>query len=96
MVKKPPTNAGNEGSTPGSRRSSGEGAGNPLQYSCLGNPMGKGPCGYSPWGHKELDKTQRLNSSNNKYLVQFITEVIWTLKVFGRWVEFTMVSLTEI
>ena len=27
------------GSIPGSRRSSGEGNVNPLQYSCLGNPM---------------------------------------------------------
>ena len=27
---------------PGSRRSSGKGNGNPLQYSCLGNPMDKG------------------------------------------------------
>ena len=30
---------GDVGSTPGSGRSSGEGNGNPLQYSCLGNPM---------------------------------------------------------
>ena len=32
-------NAGNLGLTPESRRSSGEGNGNPLQYSCLGNSM---------------------------------------------------------
>ena len=32
-------NAGDPGSTPGLRRSSGEGNGNPLQYSCLENPM---------------------------------------------------------
>ena len=30
------------GSIPGSERSSGEGNGNPLQYSCLENPMDKG------------------------------------------------------
>ena len=30
------------GSIPGLRRSSGEGNGNPLWYSCLGNPMGRG------------------------------------------------------
>ena len=29
-------------SIPGSRRSSGEGNGNPLQYSCLGNPTDRG------------------------------------------------------
>ena len=32
-------NAGDTGLIPGSGRSSGEGNGNPLQYSCLGNPM---------------------------------------------------------
>ena len=31
-------NAGNPGFIPGSGRSPGEGNGNPLQYSCLGNP----------------------------------------------------------
>ena len=35
-------NAGDPGSIPGSRRSSGEGNGNPLQYSCLENPMDRG------------------------------------------------------
>ena len=31
------------GSIPGSARSPGEGNGNPLKYSCLGNPMDRGP-----------------------------------------------------
>jgi len=35
-------NAGEAGSIPGLRRSPGEGNGNPLQYSCLGNPMDRG------------------------------------------------------
>jgi len=42
VVKNPPANAGDVrdmGSRPGLRRSSGEGNGNPLQYSCLENPM---------------------------------------------------------
>ena len=42
MVKNSPTNAGDTGSTPGSGRSPGGANGNPLQYSCLGNPMGRG------------------------------------------------------
>ena len=42
MVKNPPANAGNEGLTPGSGRFPGEGNGNPLQYSCLGNPRDRG------------------------------------------------------
>ena len=35
-------NAGDLGSVPRSRRSPGEGNGNPLQYSCLRNPMDGG------------------------------------------------------
>ena len=45
MVKNPPANAGdirNASSIPGSGRSPGGGSGNPLQYSCLENPMDTG------------------------------------------------------
>ena len=42
MVKNLPVNAGDEGSIPGSGRSPGKGNGNPLQYSCLGNPTDRG------------------------------------------------------
>ena len=35
-------NSGDLGSTPGLGRSPGEGNGNPLQYSCLENPMDRG------------------------------------------------------
>ena len=38
MVKNPPTDAGDVGSIPGSGRFPGGGNGNPIQYSCLGNP----------------------------------------------------------
>ena len=39
MVKNSPANAGDPSSIPGLGRSPGGGNGNPLQYSCLGNPM---------------------------------------------------------
>ena len=45
VVKNPPVNAGDlrdVGSIPGSGNSFGEGNGNPLQYSCLENPMDRG------------------------------------------------------
>ena len=45
VVKNPPANAGNVrdlGSIPGLGKSPGAGHGNPLQYSCLGNPMDRG------------------------------------------------------
>ena len=44
VVKNPPANAGDvtdAGSIPGSGRSPGGGHGNPLQYSCPENPMGR-------------------------------------------------------
>ena len=45
VVKNLPANAGDlrdMGSIPGSGRSPGEGHGNPLQYSCLENPLERG------------------------------------------------------
>ena len=45
----------------GGEDSPGEGNGNPLQYSCLGNPMDGRLVGYSPCGRKESDKTERLH-----------------------------------
>ena len=42
VVKKLLANAGDAGFIPGSRRSPGEGNGNPLQYFCLGNPIDRG------------------------------------------------------
>ena len=51
-------NAGDLGSVPGLGRFPGGGRGNPLQYSCLENPYGPRILGYSPWGCKELDKTE--------------------------------------
>ena len=42
MVRNSLANVGDVGSIPGSGRSPGEGNGNPLQYSCLGNPMDRG------------------------------------------------------
>ena len=42
VSKEPACNAGDLGSIPGSERSPGEGNSNPLQYSCLENPMDRG------------------------------------------------------
>ena len=42
VVKNPPANARDAGSVPGLVRSPVEGNGNPLQYSCLENPMDRG------------------------------------------------------
>ena len=54
-------NAGNLGSLPGLGRSPGEGIGNPLQYSCLENPMGRGAWKATVHGvAKELGTTDQL------------------------------------
>ena len=59
--------AGDAGSAPGSGRSPGEGNGNPLQYSCLGNPMDRGAWWATVhWVEKELDMTKQLNSNNRE------------------------------
>ena len=54
VIKNLPANAGevrDVGSIPGPGRSPGGGHGNPLQYSCLENPMDRGSLvSYSPWG----------------------------------------------
>ena len=56
VAKNPLAKAGDMDSIPGSGRSPGEGNDNPIQYSCLENPLGqRSLAGYSPWGHKVLD-----------------------------------------
>ena len=58
VVKNLPANAGDAGSIPGSVRSPGKGNGNPLQYSCLGNPMDRGAWQTTVHGVvKVLDRT---------------------------------------
>ena len=53
-------NTGDLGSIPGSGRSTREGNGTPLQYSCLENSMNRGAClvGHSLQGGKESDMTE--------------------------------------
>jgi len=59
VVKNLPASAGDirdAGSIPGLGRSPGGGHGNPLQYSCLENPMDGGA--WWTWGPKESDMTE--------------------------------------
>ena len=59
MVKNPPSNVGDTGSIPGLGGSPGEGNGNPLQYSYLGNSMDRGAWRAAVHGiTKELDMTK--------------------------------------
>ena len=54
-------NAGDPGSIPRLGRSPGERNGNPLQYSCLENPMDGGVWWATLSGVTELDMTEQLN-----------------------------------
>ena len=56
LVKNPPAVWETRVRSMGWEDSPGEGNGNPLQYSCLGNLMDRGAWWATvPWGHKELD-----------------------------------------
>ena len=82
MVKNPPVMRETQGLIPGLGRSSGGGYGNPLQHSYLENPHGqRSLSGYSPWGRKDLDMTERLSTAQHS-IVQFIkcTEIIFLLQ----------------
>ena len=71
QVKNSPANEGDTGSVPGLGRSPGEGNGNPLQYSCLGNPMDRGARWATVHGvtksHTQLSKRQPTGKSQGTY-----------------------------
>ena len=56
VVKNPSANSGARSSIPESGRFPGDGNGNPLQFSCLGNPMDRGAW-QATFKSKELDTT---------------------------------------
>ena len=65
-------NEGNAGSISGSGRSTGEGNGNPLQYSCLENPMDRGAWWATVHGIAELDTTAQMHMNIYKYKHQVV------------------------
>ena len=59
-----PASAGDRGSIPGLGRSPGGENGNPLQYSCLDNPMDRGAWWHTAhWVTKKLDVTGQVHIS---------------------------------
>ena len=63
-------NVGDLGSILASGRSPEEGNGNPLQYSCLGNPMVRGACWATVYGFAESDMTQELNNNKDQVMIR--------------------------
>ena len=76
VVKNLPANVGDMGSIPGLGRSPGEGNGNPLQYSCLGNPMDRGAWWATVRGGvtKESNTTDYLNNNNKAFPTDYLLQ----------------------
>ena len=81
MVKNLPVNAGDVGSIPGLGRSPGEGNGGPLQYSCLGNPMGRGAWRATVHGVAKSDTTEQLTHTHTPGDVEVALSKILTIFV---------------
>ena len=87
LVKNPPANAGDAGSIPGSGRSPGGGNGNPLQYSCLENPMDRAWRATVHSHTKELDTTEQLNTSNrsvSSWIYPFLKTFAISLGIYNQ------------
>ena len=93
VVKNLPASAGDirdTGSIPVSARSPGEGNGNSLQQSCLGNPVDRGTwqAAVSPWGCKKSDTTEATEHTyvllKGYYIYRNICQVSKSLDNFSK------------
>ena len=75
VVKNLPANAGDLGLIPGLGRFPGEGNGNPLQFSCLENPMHRRAWWATDHGAAEAEITEQLN---NYALMRFVGRIFKT------------------
>ena len=76
-VKNLPANAGDTGLIPGLGRFPGKGNGNPLQYSCLGNPMDRGAWQASPWGCKSVRYNLAIKQQQQQQQIYTYTKKIF-------------------
>ena len=76
-------NAGDLSSIPGLGRSPGGEHGNPLLYSCLENPHEqRSLAGYSPWGHKQSNTTERLSTAQLISIMTIGKTIVLTIQTF--------------
>ena len=76
-------NVGDVGLIPRLRRSPGGGNGNPIQYSCLRNPVDRGAWWATVYGVAESDTTERLNNTKNQKSAHLWVRVGWGLNGKG-------------
>ena len=76
IYKESACKAAEQGSISGSERSPGKGSGNPLQYSCLGNPMGRGA-----WQARVQKKPQRIRQD---LTTKLSVSQYWCLETLGQ------------
>ena len=83
------------GSIPGSGRSPGEGRGNPLQYSCLENPLDRGTWWASgPQGCTELDTTEVTQHSRmHCFWLCWVFTAVWAFSSYGVQLPIEVASL---
>ena len=86
------SNAGDPGSTPMFRSSSGEGNGYPLQYSCLENSMDRIPWQVIVHGIAELDMTKQLTLH---CLISYIQTVRKNKKVLMTFFFLNLISSSQ-
>ena len=82
LVKTLPCQAEDVGSDPGSESFHGEGNGNLLQYSCLGNPMNRGAWratvhGVTKNGHNLASKQQQMYIYSNSWSTHAYFSHFW-------------------
>ena len=72
--------AGDAYTIPASGRFLGGRNGNPLQYSCLENPIDRSLVGYSPWSHRRVRQDLATKQQHNTYVMLYIPYIYLVLK----------------
>ena len=84
--------AGDPGLIPGSGRSPGEGTGNPLQYSCLENPMDRGACGLQFMGLQRVRHDWATNPFTLYHLLPLYSLTFSITKYLFVWLHQVLVA----
>ena len=84
VVKNPPANTGDKGSISSPGRAPGGGNDNPLQYSCLRNPIDRGAWWAKVCGVSKSWARQWLNN-NSEHYIGLTKKVVWGFSITSCW-----------